>query len=196
MDELGLGPNGGLVYCMEYLAANLDWFDAEIAKLPKDSYLLIDCPGQIELYTHQSSMRTIVQHLTSSSRDHRLCAVHLVDSHHCSDPGKFISILMTALTGMLSLALPHVNVLSKADLIDKNGKLPFNTEFFTEVLDLSYLLDELNDDAYFKKYRKFNQALVGLVEDHSLVSFVLLTIQVRYFSAISVQTNLSTACVY
>ncbi len=25
MEELSLGPNGGLVYCMEYLLDNLDW---------------------------------------------------------------------------------------------------------------------------------------------------------------------------
>jgi len=25
MEELKLGPNGGLVYCMEYLIENIDW---------------------------------------------------------------------------------------------------------------------------------------------------------------------------
>ncbi len=28
MEELSLGPNGGLVYCMEYLLDNLDWLQA------------------------------------------------------------------------------------------------------------------------------------------------------------------------
>ena len=36
---------------------------------------------------------------------------------------------------------PHVNVLSKVDLIEKYGKLPFNLDFFTDVLDLSYLME-------------------------------------------------------
>jgi hypothetical protein len=35
-----------------------------------------------------------------------------------------------------------VNVLSKCDLIEKFGKLSFNLDFYTEVLDLHYLLDE------------------------------------------------------
>ena len=43
----------------------------------------------------------------------RLAAVHLVDSHYCVDPSKFISILLTSLSTMLQIALPHVNVLSK-----------------------------------------------------------------------------------
>jgi len=39
---------------------------------------------------------------------------------------------------------PHVNVLSKVDLIEKYAKLPFNLDFFTEVLDLSYLLQQFS----------------------------------------------------
>ena len=39
---------------------------------------------------------------------------------------------------------PHVNVLSKVDLIEKYSKLPFNLDFFTEVLDLSYLLQHFS----------------------------------------------------
>ena len=39
---------------------------------------------------------------------------------------------------------PHVNILSKVDLIEKYAKLPFNLDFFTEVLDLSYLLQHFS----------------------------------------------------
>lgn len=53
----------------------------------------------------------------------QLAAVHLVDSHYCTDPGKFISVLCTSLSTMLHVELPHVNVLSKMDLIEHYGKL-------------------------------------------------------------------------
>jgi len=53
----------------------------------------------------------------------QLSAVHLVDSHLCSDPGKYVSALLLSLTTMLHLELPHVNVLSKIDLIESYGKL-------------------------------------------------------------------------
>ena len=33
--ELGLGPNGGMLYCMDYLAENLDWLEAKMAELKK-----------------------------------------------------------------------------------------------------------------------------------------------------------------
>ena len=53
----------------------------------------------------------------------QLVAVHLVDSHYCSDPGKFISVLLTSLSTMVQVELPHVNILSKVDLMEQYGKL-------------------------------------------------------------------------
>jgi hypothetical protein len=46
MEEHELGPNGGLVYCMEYLLENVDWLEQKIHQL-NSNYLLIDCPGQV-----------------------------------------------------------------------------------------------------------------------------------------------------
>lgn len=53
----------------------------------------------------------------------QLTAVHLVDAHLCSDPGKYVSALLLSLSTMIHLELPHVNVLSKIDLIESYGKL-------------------------------------------------------------------------
>ena len=53
MTELKLGPNGGMLYCLEYLEANLDWLEIELFKLRVD-YVVFDLPGQVELSTdHQ-----------------------------------------------------------------------------------------------------------------------------------------------
>jgi len=66
------------------------------------------------------------------SRICRLAAVHLVDAHLCTDPAKYISALLLSLSTMLHLELPHVNPLSKIDLIEQYGKLQFNLDFYTE----------------------------------------------------------------
>lgn len=174
MSSMHLGPNGGLVYCMEFLEANLEWLLVELNKV-KDHYVIIDCPGQVELYTHHASVKNIVEKLTQWGL--RLCAVHLVDSHYCTDPGKYIAVLLTSLTSMLQVELPYVHILSKADLIEKQAKLQFNLDYYTEVLDLQYLLDNLTDDPFMKKYKKLNEALVGLVESYGLVSFLTLNVQ-------------------
>lgn len=46
MNTCKLGPNGALVYCIEFLEKNIDWLIKKILNL-KDHYLLIDCPGQV-----------------------------------------------------------------------------------------------------------------------------------------------------
>ncbi|KAM6313804.1 GPN-loop GTPase 2 [Podargus strigoides] len=174
MESLKLGPNGGLIYCMEYLEANFDWLQEKLAAF-KGHYYLFDCPGQVELYTHHDALKNVFAQL--AKWNFRLAAVHLVDSHYCTDPGKFISVLCTSLSTMLHVELPHVNVLSKMDLIEQYGKLAFNLDYYTEVLDLSYLVDHLASDPFFRNYRRLNEKLVEVIEDYSLVSFVPLNVQ-------------------
>jgi len=55
----------------------------------------------------------------------------------------------------------------------------FSLDYYTEVLDLGYLLEHLSDDPFFRRYKRLNEALIGLVEDYSLVSFTPLNVQVR-----------------
>ena len=111
MEQMKLGPNGGLMYAIQFARTNLDWVDSNLGKIDLSSYLIFDCPGQVELYTADDNMKSIIDHLTS--QDFRLTCVNLVDSHHCSDAGKFVSVCLTSLTSMLQIALPHVNLLSK-----------------------------------------------------------------------------------
>lgn len=43
--SLRFGPNGGLVFCMEYLANNFDWLEQNLGHV-EDDYILFDCPGK------------------------------------------------------------------------------------------------------------------------------------------------------
>lgn len=173
MRELGLGPNGALLYCLEYLEKNLDWLLRRLAALG-NQYILFDFPGQVELYTHNAAVPRILRRL--EQHNFRLTAVNLVDSHYCSDPGKFVSALLSTLATMLHLALPHINVLSKIDLAQKFGKLHFGLDFYTEVMDLERLAELLDDDPFTRRYRRLTAKLTGLVEDYGLVSFVPLNV--------------------
>jgi len=47
VEELHYGPNGGLIYCMEFLIENLDWLEEKLGNFD-DDYLIIDCPGKIK----------------------------------------------------------------------------------------------------------------------------------------------------
>lgn len=60
MDFTKLGPNGGLIYSMEYLIENIDWLEDQIQGLGPEDYVLFDCPGQLELYTHLDIMNRVI----------------------------------------------------------------------------------------------------------------------------------------
>ncbi|CCI41885.1 unnamed protein product [Albugo candida] len=198
MDTLELGPNGGLVYCMNYIDSNFEWLVRQLEAF-QDKYLLFDFPGQVELYTHETSVHKILEKL--GKLNVRLSVVHLVDAHHCTDSSKFISVVLMSLASMVRLELPHINVLSKVDLMEQYGKLAYNLDYYTDVLDLRYLLnwldaerlglqvDEVDENGNQKlildedtsinesktvvssKFRRLNEALIDVIEDFSLVSF-------------------------
>lgn len=70
--ELSLGPNGSLLYAMEFLEKNVKWLDARLME-NKDKYILFDFPGQVELYTHNDCIRNIVQHLVKKGHNVSYC---------------------------------------------------------------------------------------------------------------------------
>lgn len=60
MEEFKLGPNGAMLYCADFLLANLQWLTDEIEKkLLRDDcrYFVFDMPGQTELYTNHDSLK-------------------------------------------------------------------------------------------------------------------------------------------
>ena len=85
-------------------------------------------------------------------------------------------MLLAALTTMCHMEMPQINVLSKVDLAERHGSLLFGLDFYTEVLDLNFLLDAMNDDPFLKKYHRLNASLVDVIENRSLVSFLPLCV--------------------
>ncbi|KAL1405508.1 hypothetical protein Q8F55_009145 [Vanrija albida] len=179
MEEFGLGPNGAMLYCIEYLEANFDWLleqlDALLETQGGNGYIVIDTPGQAELWTNHNSLRHMVERLTKL--DYRLAAVQLTDAHAITDASKYIAAVLLALRAMLQLEMPHINVLSKIDMLNSFDNLPFNLDYYTEVQDLSYLLRTLEDEPRAKRFAKLNAAMVELIEDFSLVGFETLAVE-------------------
>ena len=140
MMQTGLGPNGGLVYCLEYMEAHADDIIQLLKeRLPADAYLIFDLPGQVEIYSHNDSIPNLL-HTLSKQLDLRLVVVQLIDAHYCTEAATFLSASLLATTTMLRLELPTVSVLSKVDLLGNYGPLPFSLEYFTDCADLDRLL--------------------------------------------------------
>jgi len=47
-----------VLYALEELEHNMDWLSEGLKKLGED-YILFDCPGQVELFTHHDSLRKV-----------------------------------------------------------------------------------------------------------------------------------------
>lgn len=167
MEELHFGPNGGLIYCLEFLLQNLDWLEDELGSY-EDDYLLIDCPGQIELYTHFPIMARICEAL--QRWNFRVCGIYLLESQFVEDKAKFFSGVLSATSAMINLEIPHINIFSKMDLVQDQSN-------FDRFLNPDpYLIEEDVPSTRDAKFHSLNQAIVHMVESQSMVSFLPLDI--------------------
>jgi len=168
MEELNYGPNGALVYCMEYLVSNIDWLKKEIGYY-EDDYLIFDLPGQIELYTHIPVMCKIITLLQEMGFN--LCCVYLLDSHFMSDHNKFIAGTLQALSAMIHLEAAHVNVITKMDLLPPGSD---ESEFFEKFFDadIPLILADAQQTSKDTKFDKLSSLLAQVIQDYNMVNFM------------------------
>ncbi len=99
MQELmNFGPNGGLVYCMEYLIDHIDELLDELNEYGDDSFFLFDCPGQIELYSHLDVMTRLGKALQNSGLN--VCTMYCADGTFINEPSKYLSACLTSVATM------------------------------------------------------------------------------------------------
>ncbi|OAA50095.1 putative protein family, ATP binding protein [Beauveria brongniartii RCEF 3172] len=200
MEEVGLGPNGGLIYCFEFLMQNLDWLTEALDALTEDYLIIFDMPGQIELYTHIPILPTLMKFLSQpGALDIRMAAVYLLEATFVVDRAKFFAGTLSAMSAMLMLEVPHINVLSKMDLIKGQVKKRDLKNFLTpdvallddDPLERGRLAGEGADEARDDEsrapddheqvmkgasFRRLNRAVAGLVESFSMVNYLKLDV--------------------
>ena len=199
MEDVGLGPNGGLIYCFEFLMENLDWLTEALDSLTEEYLVIFDMPGQIELYTHIPILPTLVRFLSQpGSLDMRMAAVYLLEATFVVDRAKFFAGSLSAMSAMLMLEVPHINILSKMDLVKGQVKKKDLKRFLTP--DVALLEDdplererrltegpEGEDDesrppiekAQVMKgasFRRLNRAVAGLIESFSMINYLRLDV--------------------
>lgn len=116
-----------------------------------------------------------------------MCAVWLIDSHFIDESSKFLSASLTSLSAMLQLGVPHVNVLTKMDLLgkkEKSSKLEKCADLAIQLsltprryfeLDTISLLSDLSKETG-PRFSKLNEAMATLLDEFNLVSFLPLNI--------------------
>lgn len=80
MEEHGLGPNGAMLYCVEYLEANFDWLVERLDEVLGEGgegggYVIFDTPGQVEMWTNHESLKRVVERLMKL--DYRVSVTHM-----------------------------------------------------------------------------------------------------------------------
>lgn len=132
MEEFKLGPNGAMLYCADFLLANLQWLtDAIEKKLMQDKcrYFIFDLPGQTELFTNHDAYKQILNKL-ASEHNFRFVAVHMIDASYLYDRYKFLAALSLSLSSLVGLEVPFINLVTKMDLMATLGRPDMNLMFY------------------------------------------------------------------
>jgi GTPase SAR1 family protein len=95
---------------------NLDWLESELDDVTEDFITIFDCPGQIELYSHVPILPNLCKYL-QMNLNYNLCASYLIESTFVVDKAKFFAGTLSAMSAMIMLEIPHLNILSKMDLV-------------------------------------------------------------------------------
>lgn len=195
MDELKLGPNGGLIYCFEFLMENLDFLTEALDSLTEEYLIIFDMPGQIELYSHVPILPKLVKFLTQpGALDIRLCAAYLLEATFVVDRAKYFAGTLSAMSAMIMLEVPHLNILSKMDLVKDQVRRKDFKRFITPDATLleddpaetaqrragitidAHSVDPKDKDAVVSgaSFKRLNAAVANLIETFSLVSYLKL----------------------
>ncbi len=117
MHQYDLGPNGSLIMANDLIASKIDELQNEVDRTNPD-YLLVDTPGQIELFAYRTSGPFFIQNLRSEEKAN----IFLFDGSLITSPVNFVSLSLLATSIKLRLNVPTVNVLTKSDLIGEKLK--------------------------------------------------------------------------
>lgn len=180
MDTHGLGPNGAQIACADMLALNTDDVLKSIESFKTD-YIIIDTPGQIELFVFRQSGNIIID----SFKPDRSVTAYLIDHILAKNPSGFISQLLLSLTTQFRLGIPQINILSKVDLLSDIEK--------EEVLSWSkdtYTLEQAVMNQNKSVYREMSENIFRVIESFMQNSLLIPTSKEDFIGMDDIYTHL------
>ncbi|KAM3625329.1 uncharacterized protein V6R79_010342 [Siganus canaliculatus] len=127
MKQYGLGPNGGIVTSLNLFATRFDQVMQFIEKKQHNHrYVLIDTPGQIEVFTWSASGTIITEALASSFP---CVIVYVMDTSRSVSPVTFMSNMLYACSILYKTKLPFIVVMNKTDIIDHSFAVEWMQDF-------------------------------------------------------------------
>ncbi|XP_023268134.1 GPN-loop GTPase 1 [Seriola lalandi dorsalis] len=127
MKQYGLGPNGGIVTSLNLFATRFDQVMQFIEKKQQNHrYVLIDTPGQIEVFTWSASGTIITEALASSFP---CVVIYVMDTSRSVSPVTFMSNMLYACSILYKTKLPFIVVMNKTDIIDHSFAVEWMKDF-------------------------------------------------------------------
>jgi len=134
------------------ILVQIDKIRNEVERVNPD-YLLVDTPGQIELFAYRSSGKFIVENLTAEEKT----SIFLFDGSLITTPINFVSLALLATSIKLRLNLSTINVITKTDLIGTKLK-----DIIQWSSNLRSLEDAISKEADGETYALTTSILRGL----------------------------------
>ncbi|MBU0497031.1 MAG: ATP/GTP-binding protein, partial [Candidatus Thermoplasmatota archaeon] len=155
METHDLGPNGAQIACADMIALNVGEIKDQIESFKSD-FILIDIPGQLELFVFREAGRYTVNALNPE----KTMINYLIDPGLAHSPSGFVSQILLSLTTNFRLGMPQINILSKTDLLTE--------EDLDIILRWAKEPDELLDavmNETASMYQQINQGILRLIQD-------------------------------
>ncbi|QQG48788.1 MAG: ATP/GTP-binding protein [archaeon] len=117
MEDYELGPNGALILSADLVATKLAAIQEEIDAF-KPEYVVVDTPGQTELFAFRESGEFIVKEMAAESK----ALLFLIDPLLATTPTNFLSLALLSASVGLRLKVPRLTVLTKRDIAKESVK--------------------------------------------------------------------------
>merc|ERR1712083_920767 len=127
MKHFGLGPNGAIMTSLNLFATKFDQvlglLDKRAAEL---DFVLIDTPGQIEVFNWSASGQIVCDALAVS---YPTLVCYMVDSARCVKPVTFMSNMLYACSILYKTKLPFIIAFNKIDVTPHDFPLEWMQDF-------------------------------------------------------------------
>lgn len=118
MKQYNLGPNGGILTALNLFTTKFDQVLSYVEKKAQSGntpYILVDTPGQIEIFTWSASGTIITDALASAVPT---VVAYIIDTPRTSAPETFMSNMLYACSILYKTKLPFILVFNKTDVKD------------------------------------------------------------------------------
>ncbi|XP_053992181.1 uncharacterized protein LOC128883634 [Hylaeus volcanicus] len=114
MKQYKLGPNGAIMTCLNLFATKFDQVHDVLSKrAPNLDIVLVDTPGQIEVFNWSASGSIILDTLALS---YPTVILYVLDTARCQSPVTFMSNMMYSCGVMYKSKLPFIMAFNKIDV--------------------------------------------------------------------------------